>query len=174
MCWTSSSDSGVGCWPGADESGDARRGLHHVPDVIVHVHFNQHVAGIEHALGGVLLAAAHFGDGFGGDQHFADLLLQPESRDPRLQRLLHLALKPRVGVDDVPLHVRILGRFGGSGSTFRADRGRFACSSWCGFVFFFFQHHGASSWPAVSFADQLSSCEIWCEISFVTLSRVNL
>src|ERR1039458_4531511 len=56
-----------GLLTGADESGDARRGLHHMPDVIVHVHFNQHVAGIEHALGGVLLAAAHFGDRLGRD-----------------------------------------------------------------------------------------------------------
>ena len=46
----------------ADESGHARRGLHHVPDVVIHVHLHQHVAGIEHALAGVLLAAANFGD----------------------------------------------------------------------------------------------------------------
>src|SRR5215470_4607122 len=45
----------------ADESSDARRGLHDVPDVVVHVHFNQHIAGIEHAFAGVLLAAPNFG-----------------------------------------------------------------------------------------------------------------
>src|SRR3984957_5201596 len=70
-----------GLLPGADKSSDTRRGLHHMPDVIVHVHFDQHVAGIEHALGGVLLAAAHFGDRLGRDQHLADLFLQPESGD---------------------------------------------------------------------------------------------
>ena len=108
--------------PGADKSRDARRGLHDVPDVIVHVHFDQHVAGIEHALGGVLLAAAHFGDRLGRDQHFADLVLQSEGGDARLERLFHLALKAGVGVDDVPLHVRILGGFGGGGGTVRCGR----------------------------------------------------
>ena len=125
---------------GADESSDARRGLHHVPDVIVHVHFNQHVAGIEHALGGVLLAAADFGHRFGRDQHFADLLLQPEGVDPRLQRFFHLALKARVGVDDVPLHVRILG----ASAVAAAPSAPAAASpaAVVSFVFFFVQHHG--------------------------------
>src|SRR6185369_8182372 len=36
------------------------------------------------------------------------------SADARLERLFHLALKARVGVDDVPLHVRVLGSFGGT------------------------------------------------------------
>ena len=144
MCCTSSSDSGVGCWPGADESGDARRGFHHVPDMVVHVHFDQHVAGIEHALGGVLLAAAHFGDRLGRDQHFADLLLQTEGDHARFERLLYLALKARIGVDDVPLHVRILRRLGGCGGSLRSGRRWFAPTAWGCFVFFFVQHMDAS------------------------------
>src|SRR5262249_2278617 len=51
----------------ADKSGDARGAFHHVPDVIVHVHFDQDIAGIEHALAGVLLPTANLGDRLGGD-----------------------------------------------------------------------------------------------------------
>src|SRR2546422_6663469 len=71
--------------PSTDKSTNSGRGLDHVPDVVVHVHFDQHVAGIEHALGGVLLAAADFCDRLGRDQHFADLVLQPESLHARLE-----------------------------------------------------------------------------------------
>src|SRR5713101_7597548 len=99
-----------GLLPRADESSNARCGLDHVPDMIVHVHFDQHVAGIKHALGRVLFAAANFGDRLGRDQHFADLVLQPESLHARFERFLHFALESRICVDDVPLHIRILWR----------------------------------------------------------------
>src|SRR6266511_3987015 len=93
-----------GLLAGAHESRDPRGGLHHVPDFVVHVHFDQNVAGIEHALAGVLLVVANLGDGLGGDQDLADAVFESEGPDARLQRLLHLALEPRVGMDDVPLH----------------------------------------------------------------------
>src|SRR5579884_1638938 len=101
----------------ADKSCDLRRRFHHVPDVIAfaagaeagEIHLYQHVAREEHTIAGVLFAAANFGDRFGRDQHASDLFLQPERLDARLERLFYLALEARVGVDDVPLHVRIAG-----------------------------------------------------------------
>src|SRR5579872_847036 len=85
-----------GLLPGADESRDSRRGFHHMPDVIIHVHFDQHVTGIEHALDGVLFATANLSDRFSRDQHLADLVFQAECAHSRLQRLFYLAFKPRV------------------------------------------------------------------------------
>ena len=49
-----------------------------------------------------------------GIMHPADLILQAEGNNARLERLFHLALEPRIGVDDVPLHVRVAGRLLGS------------------------------------------------------------
>ena len=40
------------------------------------------------------------------------LLAEAECLHPRFERLLHLALKARIRVDDVPLHIRIARRFG--------------------------------------------------------------
>src|SRR6202011_4311829 len=54
--------------PRTHESGHPGRGFHHMPHMVIHVHLDQHVAGIEHALHRVLLAAAHFRHRFGGNQ----------------------------------------------------------------------------------------------------------
>src|SRR5437588_11960393 len=109
-----------------------------MPHVVIHVHFHQHGAGIEHALTGVLLAPANCGDGPGGNQHAPDLVLQTERLDARLQRLPHLALKAGIGVDDVPLHVRIARSLGGS--TRRAGRSFRFCRRSCARVFLFVLH----------------------------------
>src|ERR1700674_2233466 len=86
-----------------DESSDARRVADDVPGVVVHVHFHQDVAGIQHARGSDFLAAANFQHILGRNHHPADFILQPEGRHAALKALLHLLLKSRIGVDDVPL-----------------------------------------------------------------------
>ncbi len=93
-----------------DKSGDARRVADDVPGVVVHIHFHQHVAGIQHPRGNHLLAAANFHDVLGRNHHPADLFLQPERGHAAFQAFLHLLLKSRIGVDDVPLlcHVHSL------------------------------------------------------------------
>src|SRR5271166_2232266 len=71
---------------GAHKTRHARRSFHHVPDIVVHVHFNQHVTGIEHALTGVFLAAANFSHRLSRDQNPPDPVLQLRIRThPRLQ-----------------------------------------------------------------------------------------
>ena len=78
-----------------------------MPEVVVEIHLDQHVAREEHPLNGVLLAVADLSDRLGRDHDAADLVLQPERLHTTLQRLAHLALKAGVGVDDVPLEVFI-------------------------------------------------------------------
>ena len=95
----------------ADESGDARRVLHFMPQLIVHFHLHQHVSGIEQALAGDLLAAAQFHHFFGGNQNLADLVGEAKSLGAAPQRIRHLLLETRIGVDDVPVLVVV--RFGG-------------------------------------------------------------
>src|SRR5271157_2542318 len=127
---------------GAHKSGNPRRRLHHVPDVIVHVHLHQHVAGIEHALRGVLLAATDFGDRLGRNQHLADFVLQPEGLHARFERFPHLALEARIGVDDVPLHIRIA-RGPAARNSFRRRRRQCLLAflaSRSAFVLFFIRH----------------------------------
>src|SRR4051812_40739905 len=108
---------------GADEAGDARRGLHHVPHVIAfatrteagEIHLDQDVSRQERALDGVLLAVADLGDGLGRNDDAADLVLQSEGGHARLERPPALALEARVRVDDVPLHVRFFRGLGSAG-----------------------------------------------------------
>src|SRR6266481_4815737 len=71
------------------------------------IHLHQHVAGIEHSLYRILLAIPDLGDRLGWNNYLADLLSQTERLNARFQRFLDLALKTRVAVDDVPLHVRV-------------------------------------------------------------------
>ena len=87
----------------AHEAGDARRVLHFVPQRVVHFHFHQHVARINQALAGDLLAVAQLHHFFGGNQDLPDLVRKPEGLGARLQRFRHLVFKSRIGVDDVPL-----------------------------------------------------------------------
>jgi hypothetical protein len=86
-----------------DESRDLRRVLHHMPRVVGHVHLDEDVAREEPPRALDLAAAALLDDVLGRDQHLADLALQPVRLDALLERLLHLVLEPRVGVDDVPV-----------------------------------------------------------------------
>src|SRR5262249_27631191 len=77
-----------------------------------HVHLDQDVAGEEPLRADHFLAAAHLGDLLGRDQNLADLLLQPVRLHALLERLLHLVLEARVGVDDVPLLRAVVGHAG--------------------------------------------------------------
>ena len=94
---------------GADEPGDLRRVLHHMPRVVGHVHLDQDVAREEPPRALHLAAAALLDDVLGRDQHLADLVLQPVRLHALLERLPHLVLEARVGVDDVPLLRLVVG-----------------------------------------------------------------
>src|SRR5688572_8414067 len=88
---------------GADEPGDLRRVLDDVPRVVGHRHLDEDVTGEEPARALHFAAAALLHDVLGRNEDVADLLLQPVRLHALLQRLLHLVLEPRVGVDDVPV-----------------------------------------------------------------------
>ena len=78
-----------------------------MPYVIIHVHLHEHIAGVKHALDGVLLAIADLGDRLGRDDDLGDLVLQTEGLNARFEGFFYLTLEARIGVDDVPLHIRI-------------------------------------------------------------------
>src|SRR4029079_6609416 len=82
-----------------DEPGDLRRVLHDVPRVVGHVHLDQDVPREEPARALHFAPAALLDDVLGRDQDLADLALQAVRLDPLLERLLHLVLEPRIGVD---------------------------------------------------------------------------
>src|SRR5207344_599531 len=86
-----------------DEPGDLRRVLHDVPRVVGHVHLDQDVPREEPARALHFAPAALLDDVLGRDQDLADLALQPVRLHALLERLLHLVLEPRIGVDDVPV-----------------------------------------------------------------------
>jgi hypothetical protein len=79
----------------------------HVPQVVVQFHLHQHVAGQKNPLHGALLAVDDLRHRLGGNHHPAHLVLQPEGLHAALDRLAHLALKARVGVQDVPLEALV-------------------------------------------------------------------
>ncbi len=84
-----------------------------MPELIVHLHLDQHVSGIEQPLAGNFLAGAQLHHFLGGDQDLADLVGEAERLGAALERIGHLLLEARVGVDDVPVLVFVVG--GGSG-----------------------------------------------------------
>src|SRR5580704_3362593 len=89
--------------PAANESRHARCRTHHVPGVIVHIHFHQHVARITHPRRNHFLAAAHFHHRFRRNNDLPDLVGQPERRHAAFKALFYFLLESRVGVHDVPL-----------------------------------------------------------------------
>src|SRR5688572_29408302 len=58
-----------------------------------------------------LAPAAHLDHVLGGDEDLADLVLQPVRLHALRERLGHLLLEPRVGVDDVPVLGRDVGHY---------------------------------------------------------------
>src|SRR3954451_3912294 len=86
----------------ADEAGDARRALDHLPRVLVEVHVDQHVAGHRALLDRDLLVVLHLLDGLGRHDDLAHGTGLTERGDAVLEVLLDLVLVPGVGVDDVP------------------------------------------------------------------------
>ena len=109
----------------AHKAGDARRGLHGMPQLVVHFHFHQHVARIEQPLAGDLLAAAQFHYFFGRNQDLADLSANPKGLRAGAQRFRDLLLESRIGVNDVPV---LLGAGGAASSGIRF---RACCSTTC-------------------------------------------
>src|SRR6185437_11240712 len=71
--------------------------------LVGHVHLHQHVAGEEFALGVDLAAAADLHDVLGRHQYLGEAVVQILRVGLLADRLGHLLLEVRVGVDDVPL-----------------------------------------------------------------------
>src|SRR6476469_718077 len=94
---------------------NTRSRFHHMPYMVAfaagaearEVHLHQHVAGIKHPLHGIFLSVADLRHRLRGNHDLADLFSQAKRLDARFQRFLHFALKARITVDDVPLHVRV-------------------------------------------------------------------
>src|ERR1039458_282826 len=88
----------------ADETGDLRRVLHEVPDLLGHLHLDEDVAGEDRLLAGAALpAGASLGDRFGRDEHLAEAILHVVLLDALEEGLFDLGLVARVGLDDEPL-----------------------------------------------------------------------
>src|SRR4029079_7392350 len=87
---------------GAAKSGDLRRVLDEVIDLVGEIHLHQHVAGEELALGLDLAAAARLGDFFLRHQYLADMLGEPALLGLLADRIRDLVLEIRIGVYDVP------------------------------------------------------------------------
>jgi hypothetical protein len=79
---TSFSEIGVGLVEvPPTKTGDLGRALDQVPGVVVHVHFDQHIAGEELPLGNALLAVLHFDHFLDRNQHLAELVLHAGASD---------------------------------------------------------------------------------------------
>jgi hypothetical protein len=80
--------------------------LHQGERAVVEDHLHEHVAGEELARSGAALALDQLHHALGGHQHLAEELGEVVVADALEQRELGLVLVPRVGVHDVPLHLR--------------------------------------------------------------------
>jgi hypothetical protein len=84
----------LGWSPVCRKAGDARRVLHHVPQLVVQRHLHKDVAGQKHTVDGVLLAVAQLSGRLGRNLDAPYAVFQVVGGDAALQALLHLALKP--------------------------------------------------------------------------------
>jgi hypothetical protein len=64
-----------------------------VPQLIVHFHFDQHIAGIEHALTGHFLAVPQFDNFFSRDEELADLVIEAKRLGAAAQRVGYFLLE---------------------------------------------------------------------------------
>ena len=104
--FTSSAVSGTGLVPPPTKPCHPRSRFHRVPEFVVHFHFHQHVARIEHALAGDLFAVAKLNHFFGRDQQLANAIGKTKCLGTGAQRFGNLLLKTGVSVDDVPVLLR--------------------------------------------------------------------
>src|SRR5271156_178562 len=107
---TSCSLKATGFSPVPRKPGTPRAVFITCPQKLVQVHLYQHITREKHPLDGTLLAVKDFSDGLGRNHHPANPVLQAKGFYAALNRFLHLALKPGVGMDDVPLEA-IVGRW---------------------------------------------------------------
>src|ERR1019366_789994 len=89
---------------GAQKSGDLRRILDQMLEIVGKIAFHQHVAGKEFAFRINLTAASNFDDMLGRDKNLLEF-----ARETTLRRLLldgfgDLFLEIRIGVNDIPAH----------------------------------------------------------------------
>src|SRR5436190_12127307 len=86
----------------ADEAGHLVRVLHQVPGVVIHLHFDEHVAGEELALGHVLLAALHLDHLLDRHEDLAEFVVHASAIDAVRERARHRLLEAGIGVHHVP------------------------------------------------------------------------
>src|SRR5690606_28039346 len=86
----------------AHETGHLVGVLHQVPGVVVHFHFDQHVAGEEAALTDGALPVLHLHDFLGRHEDAAELVLHAGALDALLQGPADALLHARIGMDHIP------------------------------------------------------------------------
>src|SRR3954471_20562769 len=74
-----------------------------MPKLVVHLHFNKHIAGIQQTLAGHLFAVAEFDNLFRRNQHLAKTIGESERLCSRLKRFGYLLFKSGISVNDVPM-----------------------------------------------------------------------
>ena len=87
---------------GAEEARHLRRILDQVIGLVGHFHLHQHIAGEEFSLGVDFAAAPDLDDLFLRNQNFLEQARQPALLGLLADRIRHLVLEIRVGVDGVP------------------------------------------------------------------------
>src|SRR5213594_874109 len=87
----------------AHEARDLRGLLDHLPGLVRHVHFNQHIPREKFPSRGAFLAFLDLDHVLGRHQHLPDLVLQAHLVGAFQNAVLHTALESRIGVHDVPV-----------------------------------------------------------------------
>ncbi len=123
---------------GPGKIADARRLADQKPGVVVDFHVHDQVAGIELSFNNAFFPAFEFGDLFGGDDHVAEITVQPGNGHAAEQSFADRFLAVALHLEDIPLHfIRFWFLRVWPGvrrrSGFRNGRRRFAVSALGGF-----------------------------------------
>src|SRR5690606_16507842 len=98
---------GDGFDPAAHEAGNTWRVANHIPRIVAHDHFHQHIAWKDLALGDLFLTVLVLHHFFHGHDDLEDLVFHLHRLDPLLKVGLYLILIARVCVHNIPVFFRI-------------------------------------------------------------------
>src|SRR5690606_27496912 len=76
--------------------------LDQMPGIIIHIHFDQHIARKKLSLGLALLACLDLYHFLGRHENLTKQVLHATQFDPLLKGAFHMLFKTRIGMDDVP------------------------------------------------------------------------